>query len=401
MCANNSSLLAIPLSAGETGLWELVGGGGIIVNPTLNNTPVTNLSPGENTFRWTVTSGLCTSSDEMNIFYHYVYANAGTDQEICNNYTTLSANDPSLQGATGEWSIAGFGSAEIFANKTLYNTNVTNIAAGINTFRWTVTKPDGCIASDYVYITDNTPFVNAGPDETTNIDSYQLQALVYPLDADGAWSITAGSGVFEDYTDPNTVVNELNYGFNTLRWSATFNTCSDFDEVVILRTVNAGNDITLDGDTVYLYGILPEGTTGQWTIMYGTAVIENPNMPHTKAWDLSPGINVFRWTVTFPDKGMVLWDEVEVNRATGVENLESNIVIYPNPTKGLLNIDYGNVMTNANIRIFDITGSEVKYKFVKKSLNKASIKLQKNKQGLYFIEIKTNKAVFIKKVIIH
>jgi PKD repeat protein len=52
-----------------SGLWMLTGGSGTIQNPTNYQTSVTDLGPGKNTFRWTITVDGCQNFDEMNIEY--------------------------------------------------------------------------------------------------------------------------------------------------------------------------------------------------------------------------------------------------------------------------------------------------------------------------------------------
>ncbi|WP_430809894.1 MULTISPECIES: gliding motility-associated C-terminal domain-containing protein [unclassified Carboxylicivirga] len=50
------------LSSGESGIWELFEGSGIVTNPNQSKTLVRNLGIGTNVFRWTVSNEACPSS---------------------------------------------------------------------------------------------------------------------------------------------------------------------------------------------------------------------------------------------------------------------------------------------------------------------------------------------------
>jgi gliding motility-associated-like protein len=55
----------IPVSG--TGQWQFVGGSYNIINPNQNSTQLTNLVPGVNTIKWTITETCGTTEDELNI----------------------------------------------------------------------------------------------------------------------------------------------------------------------------------------------------------------------------------------------------------------------------------------------------------------------------------------------
>ncbi len=92
-------------------------------------------------------SGGC-STDTITIFVGSgVTANAGLNQAICADQTTLTANDPSP--GTGLWTIvSGSGT---FANATQFNSTVSNLGPGNNVFEWTITG-SGCVSSAQVTI---------------------------------------------------------------------------------------------------------------------------------------------------------------------------------------------------------------------------------------------------------
>ncbi len=80
-----------------------------------------------------------------------VFADAGVDDQICDtNQYQLSANN--VPSAITYWSVVGGGGA--FENVTQYNTVVTDIGYGINTYSWNVTNICGT-TYDYVEIQRN------------------------------------------------------------------------------------------------------------------------------------------------------------------------------------------------------------------------------------------------------
>lgn len=85
---------------------------------------------------------------------------------------------------------------------------------------------------------------------------------------------------------------------------------------------------------------------------------------------------------------------IDINKS----NLESNVSIYPNPTKGLINITADN---NSHITVYDVSGKLIqdfynKYKFN----NELIIDLKNYKSGIYFLKIWNSEKTLIEKIII-
>jgi hypothetical protein len=76
-----------------------------------------------------------------------------------------------------------------------------------------------------------------------------------------------------------------------------------------------------------------------------------------------------------------------VNTALGIQDLQyANILIYPNPSNGMVNIDLG-TLTDATVRVFNING---KLLYQKEHINASIHQFELNKsKGLYLIEIST------------
>jgi PKD repeat protein len=91
---------------------------------------------------------------------------------------------------------------------------------------------------------------------------------------------------------------------------------------------------------------------------------------------------------------------IYVNWNTGHNDISviKPFIIYPNPTKGNLNIDFTNPSEIDEIRILDSKGSII---YSKPMGDEALIKINGLKTGIYFIKILGRKAGYVEKVVIH
>jgi len=124
-----------------SGVWTVTAGGATVTTPTAFNSGVTGLTVGVNTFTWTITNGedCPSSSDEITINVSDIpsAASAGTDQTLClTTSAILDGNDPAL--GTGIWTVITGGAT--VTTPTAFNSGVTGLTVGINTFRWTITN---------------------------------------------------------------------------------------------------------------------------------------------------------------------------------------------------------------------------------------------------------------------
>ncbi|NPA67508.1 MAG: hypothetical protein GXO50_02755 [Chlorobi bacterium] len=285
-------------SVGE-GIWTRLGGAGIIANPSNYNTLVTGLGSGGNTFRWTVTEGICESYDDVLIMNELVFASAGMDDEICgSDYPALNGNQPGA-GETGMWTVTG--GSGIFADPTLYNTSVSGLSGGENRLTWTVTRGT-CSNSDDVSIYDNTPSpATVSSDQEICLD-YTVISGNPPTTGSGVWTVAAGSGIFDNSTGNTTTVRNIGPDINQYRWTISNGTCTSSAIVTVTNnSVSAvvGDSISVCGTTAYLNGNEPQsGESGVWTVAAGTGIITNTALYNTEVTNLNKGENKFRWTIS-------------------------------------------------------------------------------------------------------
>ncbi|MBL0330201.1 MAG: DUF2341 domain-containing protein [Bacteroidetes bacterium] len=303
ICATTAILAANTPIIG-TGAWTVIAGTGVVTTPTSPTSGVTGLSLGVNTFRWTISNGVCTpSTDDITIFQDTppTTSNAGTDQTVCVTTATLNGNAPIV--GTGIWTVVA-GSATV-TTPTSPTSGVTGLSVGINTFRWTTTNGTCPPSIDDITINrlDFPTTAAAGPDQTLCTTTATLAANT-PAIGTGAWTVIAGTGVVTTPTSPSPGVTGLSLGVNTFRWTISNGICTpSIDDVTIFRdtpptTSNAGVDQTVCTTTATLAGNAPTVGTGFWTVVTGTGVVTTPTSPTSGVTGLSFGTNTFRWTIS-------------------------------------------------------------------------------------------------------
>jgi gliding motility-associated-like protein len=137
VCAITATLSANNPSVG-TGIWTVVSGSGAINSPNSYITGVTNLSVGDNIFKWTVTNGICAVTESVVNIKRYAVptvADAGADLSSCGGNSIILNAVPVTVGL-GTWSQLTGPTNAIFVNANSPNTQVNGLIGGIYTFRW-------------------------------------------------------------------------------------------------------------------------------------------------------------------------------------------------------------------------------------------------------------------------
>lgn len=295
-----------------TGAWTLQSGSATVDDMSSSSTYARALAPGENVFRWTITYMKCLSHDDVMISNDFVQADAGVDQVMCADRTTLQANDPGY--SQGFWTIAGTANGADILDPHTPNSVVENLSPGANVLRWTITK-NSCVSYDEVILTNNLPTrAFAGEDMYLCLDEQQLRANTV-TQGTGTWSVLSGSGTFSDLNNPLTLVSDLGSGANILRWTSENEGCTTTDEVVIYNNlpvdVYAGLDQELCADSTVLYANPPSLGKGYWSVLQGSAVFDDPLQYNTTVSLLRNGINKLKWTVA--TTGCSVTDTVQIS----------------------------------------------------------------------------------------
>ena len=112
-------MVADPVLAWETGKWTLVSGSGSFSNDSDNNTRISNLSKGLNTFLWTITNGDCKIEDKVNI-------------EVYDDLIIPEGFSPNNDGYNDTYIIKGLDLPNLVAELTVVNSAGTEVFATTN-----------------------------------------------------------------------------------------------------------------------------------------------------------------------------------------------------------------------------------------------------------------------------
>ena len=144
---------------------------------------------------------------------------------------------------------------------------------------------------------------NAGTDQNVCTDTVFLFGNP-PATSTGTWSLVSGSGTILFPTQPTTAVVNLGLGQNIFVWTLSGGGCpTSVDTVIITVSSNptqsvAGPDQFLCNDSVAtLSGNIPVIGSGEWALVSGSGIIQNPFSASTTVSGLGFGINVFKWKI--------------------------------------------------------------------------------------------------------
>jgi gliding motility-associated-like protein len=314
ICSTTALLDANTPLVGQ-GTWTVGNGSATFTDANDPDDQVSGLATGVNQLIWTITSGACLASAdtvEIDVDENPIQPEAGTDQDVCADNATLSA-DAAVVG-TGVWSIiSGNGNINNPASPT---STITNLQAGANVLRWTITN-GACVAFDQVTITRSLPPDAALAGDDANIcagETFGLSANI-PNIGNGVWTIVSGSGSLSDSTLNNTVLSGTTSGNTVLAWTISNGSCTaETDQITITTNqapgpVNAGSNQTICSDSTALNAILPTSGTGNWNILSGSGVLADETSNTSPITNLTPGSTVLSWVVSSagcePDSAVV------------------------------------------------------------------------------------------------
>lgn len=245
LCNVTSAALNAVTPASGTGIWTLISGPNTASFTNANNpgTTVTGLITGTYIFRWTVSNGICTASEDdvmVTISALTVAGSVSPNLTVC---APLNNGIVTLSGHTGniiqwEYSVNGGGSwaASNITSTTYAFTNLT----GTTQYRATV-KNGGCSAElsnmATVTVQQAPSAADAGPDQTINGISSASLAANTPASGMGTWVQIAGPNTvsFTNLNAANSGVTGLIVGTYTFRWTISNGVCTSvYDEMNII-----------------------------------------------------------------------------------------------------------------------------------------------------------------------
>ena len=299
ICENSTNLNATTPLTGAT--WTVISGVGVIANSNSPTTLVSQLAQDINRFAWQVNNLGCISRDTVTIYnYRPMQPNAGIDQTIDYDFTTLDASIPEA-GTSRFWTlVSGSGT---FANINDPKTTITNLLSGTNILVWNVTR-NSCTLTDTVII-ENIMIEDpdAGLNQTLCVNNTTLNAK-YPVIGTGEWSVISGTAIFTNKNSNTSKVTNLGHGANWLKWTVrTSGLGMKYDTVLIVNNettlANAGPDLVLCTDSINLMANTPIYGTGFWTLISGSGQVVNTANPSSLIRKLGQGKNDVKWTITY------------------------------------------------------------------------------------------------------
>ena len=293
---------AVLAATGGPGMWSTAVVGVTFDDPAVANTTARNLQVGPNLLIWTVGG-----TDYQVVITRYTAA-AGTDRFMCSSMGSNATMGATLPGSmTGLWT----GGGANIVTPTSPTSAVNSVASGATaTLTWEIQSSPGCTSTDVATVTNNTQTITAGSDQTLCAEN-GITVLAgtdpVPLGGTGQWSSGVAGIAFVDDTNPGTGVT-VPFGTNTITWSITVSGCistANTDIINDLFPVRARADVNnLCNDEYRLsvqangVGGVPGNRNGEWSIVSGTGVLDNPLIHNTWVRNLSPGLNELDWTVT-------------------------------------------------------------------------------------------------------
>ncbi len=311
--APNVTMAANAVAGGETGTWSVEAGSGTFADPNDPTTTVTGFGVGVNTYRWTISDGLCTPAfDEMNVVVDDTpdAATAGIDQTICEDSlpTILSANTPAV--GTGIWSVSS-GTATVDTPGSPTST-VSGMTGGTSaTLVWTISN--GVCPDETDDVDINVDVLPSAAVAGTN-DTICETALPHALSGNtpavgtGMWTLGSGTGTPDTPASPTSTVSGITAGTSsTFIWTISNGVCPDeTDDVVVMvdatpDPASAGTDdvICITDLPTSVTGNTPTTGTGMWSVGTGSATLGTPGSATTSVDAIAAGSSAtLIWTIS-------------------------------------------------------------------------------------------------------
>ncbi len=187
------------------------------------------------------------SAEVMTVVYDVPTANAGSDDKVCGESYTLQAT-PSVAGSTGAWTSPGAS----FTDATDPHSGTVSGTYGPRQYTWTETNwkcTDDARINIIFYEQPGIP--EAGADQTLDFIYTTTLEGSTPTAGTGQWTVTTGSGIFDNDTLPGAQVSELDNA-TTLKWTVKNGTCPEVsDEMKItIDPLNIPKAFSPDGNNM-------------------------------------------------------------------------------------------------------------------------------------------------------
>jgi hypothetical protein len=298
----------------NTAVWQQIfGTSTTITTPTSNTSTVTGLGYGIFLYRWTVTNGSCSRSDEVRITNNEAptISNAGADTTICPSRVKMRANTAAV--GVGNWRQVSGPSTAIIEEPVNPKTIISDLTSvGTYKFVWEISNGAVCPPSiDTIYVL--VPFLNP----TTAYAGLDSAICVRTATQLNGNSISIGTGNWSQYTvSPTSTISNASLNNSGLSlttsgvygyvWTATNGSCVSRDTVVYTLsdlpiTSNAGPKInSCIGQPVILAANNASPNIGTWRQISGpfTVGFSDSNSRNSSVLGIDTGTYILRWQIT-------------------------------------------------------------------------------------------------------
>jgi len=349
------------------------------------------VNPGNYNIVYTfVNASGCANSDTANITVNISpIADAGSDTTVsCGLIPYIQVGSSSVTGYSYSWtpldsiSNPNIANPMVYPNMTtVYTVSVTDIA-------------NGCVSTDDVIISViGGPTANAGVDTTVCIGDSAV------LSVTGGINYIWSTG---DTTASITVAPLINTNF-IVTVTDTSSNCASSDTVMVLvdnPNIDFGPDTSICNTKILL-----DAGVGYTSYLWSTGAITQMIFADTTG--IGYGTGSFSVTVTStngcPGTGDI---DITFVDCTGMIEIQQDIKVelYPNPTKGILQIDISGLNNNTiDMCIVNMAGQIMYCEIISNvsfgKLNK-SLDLSYYPKGIYFIRLLNNETNIVKKIVI-
>jgi hypothetical protein len=114
-------------------------------------------------------------------------------------------------------------------------------------------------------------------------------------------------------------------------------------------------------------------------------------------------VDIMRAMLITARSGLLQTKCVDTSTNVGIENINSTLAVnvYPNPSSGVINIDFGTTTYNATVIITNTIGSVVNEIALNNNQSQYTININNITSGIYFMHIKSENRTAIKRIIIN
>ena len=106
------------------------------------------------------------------------------------------------------------------------------------------------------------------------------------------------------------------------------------------------------------------------------------------------------WAATFNGEQDVYYSNILVEQLTssGEVNLVQDVKVVPNPSEGIFEIELPEMVEECAVRVYNNLGQEVLRESYR-NLDAFSLNLHSYSSNFYWVELKTEKGIYIKKIV--